>query len=391
MLRAEAIVSGMSVAIRRKLARRFRADSTEIPDVVAAMRTTKAAEIVLAACKRKLDWEDLALLCANPFDEVAHDEVNDPTLFEEVGLLVLTGEGIFGVNLDLALLLVPYLPLEFGFAATLLARLPKADLATIARVNQVGPRPTRVDYLLDIAESCTSEDRVSQHVAYLSEKERGVLQEAQEMGELPDMTESLSRSMAVPNVTLEQGPAGQRGLVFWFSGEGHDVHTRPVLPLELQTDLGSILSAVPAKPEVTQRKPRRSRGTTSVRQAPSRKTAVSGLNPAITETSERSQYNTLVDPVRSVSTDAFPRARTDDYAAASSPEAIRHAREVRVTRGAAIVSLNSERLANDAQRDPELGPFIEDIIGGTLVVLKEGTWVEDWVERFALRIEGAKS
>lgn len=326
-------------------------------EIAQAMRTPLALDIVLGACRSGMMREDVALLCANPFDLVAGDELVDADAFMAIGFIVETPEG-FAVNLDLALTLAPRLNIEFGFMATLLSRLQDEELQAVGKAVEIGPRPSRIDTVLDIAEQLLDAERLMRQVAFLRESERSIIRDALALGELPDDVSAFDPAAPAPLVTLDEGESGRRGIVFWFEDESRDIDARPVVPLELADSLPDLLERVPAAPERTVAKARQKRER---RAAPKRKakpvldmegiTSDTGSQPAVTHEG----------PHRGLR--------------------VKHAADA-----VAIVDLESGKTAEAARKDEELGPAVIDIVSEHLVVLAAGVDARDWAERAALKL-----
>lgn len=328
-----------------------------IVEIEQAMRGPRALDLVLGACRSAMMREDVALLCSNPFDLVAGDELVDASAFTALGFIVETEEG-YAVNLDLALTLAPRLNIEFGFMATLLARLQDEELHAVGKAVEIGPRPSRVELVLDIAEQLLDADRLMRQVAFLRESDRSVIREALEMGELPDDVSAFDPAAPAPLVTLDEGESGRRAIVFWFEDESRDIDARPVVPLELAEGLPGLLEKVPPPPEVVaaKAKQKRERRAASPRKS---KAATLGIEDLV-----------------------------DDSPASTVTHEGPH-RGLRVQRAAdacAVVDLESGKTAEAARKDEELGPAVIDIVADHLVILAAGTDARDWAERAALKL-----
>ncbi len=368
MMRATEVIAAMDAERRAVAARLLAADGSEADQLRAAMRAPTVSDRLRRLCTTSLTREDLALLCANPFDPVAPDEIADAGAFVRIGLLC-ERDGEYHVNIDMALTAVPDLPLEFGFAATLLARLSPQDLATVGRAMEVGPRPSRVEHLLDLAEACRDESKLMRHVARLRDQDRDPVLVALTQGELPDDIGGVSLDLAPPIVTIETGEAGQRGLLFRVAQPDVGLDARPVVALELTELLIDLLGRVPPAPDtVAAPAPRRRRRTTSyTRPAP----------VVEDDTPEPPPEETLRPGVRRPPP-RNPFARTPDTSAGQ--------RSVTAIAASAVVDLEELRYAEAALRDKELSPAILEVIAENLVVLREGVDVTEWVERCVLRL-----
>jgi hypothetical protein len=327
-------------------------------DILTAMRGRAALGTLLGVCRSAMMREDVALLCANPFDAVAGDELVDVQAFLDLGFIAPVGDA-FAVNLDLAITLAPALNIEFGFAATLLARLEDDELQAVGRAVEIGPRPSRVDLVLDIAEQFVDEQRLMRQVAFLRASDREVIRDALALGELPDDVSAFDPSADAPMVTLDPGETGRRGVVFWFEDPSRDIDARPVVPLELAATLPALLERVPPPPEVVAARAKQKRE----RRAP---------------TARKPKPDPLL---QELGLDTAP-----------APAAVQHEgphRGLRVQRAAdasAVVDLDSARTALAAQKDEELGPAVLDIVAESLVILRAGVDARDWAERAALKL-----
>lgn len=370
MMRATEVIAAMDARARGAAAKLIGSEGAEAEHLRAAMRHADVPARLRRICTSSVMKEDLALLCANPFDPVAPDEIADAAAFLRAGLLS-ERDGEYHVNIDMALTALPDLPLEFGFTATLLARLSPSELASVGRAMEVGPRPSRVDHLLDLAAACSDEAKVMRHVARLREQDRDPVLIALTMGDLPDDLEGFSLEMAPPMVTLETGEAGQRGLLFRVAQPDVGLDARPVVALELAPMLTALMERVPPAPDaVSAPSPRRRRRTTSyTRPAPI----------VVDDTPEPSQApeETLRPGVRRAAM-RNPFERGADTSAGQ--------RTATAVAASAVVDLEEPRYAEAAQRDDELSPAILEVIAENLVVLREGVDVVEWVERCVLRL-----
>lgn len=249
-MRATELLKGCTQEQRRQIAGLLNADDSTIEVLVQTMRSPRVREAALAMCTSPRLVEDLWLVAANPFDPIRDDELHNASLFADIGLIARDSRpGRWRANLDFALTLVRESPVEFGFCATLLARLPSQELVTVARAMEIGPRGSIVDYLLEITAACIDRQRLNDHVAHLRKSQREVIDDALRLGELPNHLDDVSPATPLPTVTLDEGPAGQRGLVFRFVQRGRGIHERPVVPLESMKSLRELLDSVPAPPE----------------------------------------------------------------------------------------------------------------------------------------------
>ncbi|MCB9506434.1 MAG: hypothetical protein H6698_08335 [Myxococcales bacterium] len=249
-MRGSAVVAGRSTEQLRAMAQRLRSEGADAASLLAAMRAPDAFDRVERLCTTPLMLEDLVLLCANPFDAVAAEELADAAAFEAAGVIARSAAGDFRVNLDIALSAAPSAPIEFGFAATLIARLAAEERVALLRALEVGPRPTVVDAVLDGAAALRDESALMRTVARLTVSDREIVTEAIGLGELPDDISAFPLDAGPPMVTLDPGAAGRRGLVFWVEHEASGLEARPVVPLELLERLAGVLERVPPPPEV---------------------------------------------------------------------------------------------------------------------------------------------
>lgn len=345
------------------------------------MQNPRVARALEKLCTSPVMWEDLVLLSANPFDPVVPGDLVAPGEFEECGLIEPSGDG-WVVNLDLALVYAPSAPLEFGFAATLLARLDPSALQRVARSAEIGPRPSPVDYVLDIAEACTDPQRIMRQLAFLRESDREPLRAALAAGELPAEIDGIAQDTDRPIVGVDPGEAGARGLLFRVAQQTRGVPDRGVVALELQSKLPEWLDLVPPPPEAVAakpaaaRKPRAASGTSGV----SRSRAAASpdkLSPAPMTPDPVSVYDDRP---------AMPMRRSEERRVVSASSESRGIRAAHVQAVGGVVDLESPRLAELAQRDPELGESVLSVVASNLVVLKPGVDVRDWVERCVARV-----
>lgn len=398
--RSADIVAALSAAQVAALARALRAESEDPAAILAAMRSPDVAERLQRVCESALMLEDLALLCANPFAPVAEDELVEAAPFADLGLIVASDDGGFEVNIDMALSALRSTPAEFGFAATLLARLDGEDLALVRNAVGVGPRPSRLDAVLDVAETSVEDQSLMRQIAHLRAADRKVLEQAMALGELDDDVESIPPEAPPPMVTLDPGPAGRRGLVFWIEHEVRGLDARPVVPLEVLPRLEELLARVPPSPDVVERQAsrRRAPGTGSRVQRRKTKPAApeppapaapvelneSGATPPTAALFRRADDDRVMDPVVSRIGDAAASRRQPTARNVEAPLPW-SGRTATVASAGALVELDSPRVAEAARRDDELGGDVLELIADTLVVLRAGVDPRDWAERCALR------
>ncbi len=411
MIRAEELMRDLPSGALRDLAIAWSTAASPMA-IASAMRGPKTAERVLAVCVTPVMREDLLLLCANPFDPVAHDEVVEAAPLQRLAVLHEREDGQLHVNADIALSVLRELPLEFGFAATLLARLPESARIAVGRAVEVGPRPNHVDSVLDIAASIADPDALMRRVARLTNSDREVLRLALEQGELPDDLDALSPNAPPPLVELEPGAAGDAGLVFRYTHLASGVEQRPVVPLELLEVLPRILEQVPPPPDPVAAKARRR--ATGQRRAPAKKrdtvemeqsgqsratsASSSGKIPNDTlhrrpldprEASASASGIHSLDPIAqsgSMSVFRDPRSSVSAMTASGAMTPYRLGR-VKVIRGAsAIVDLETAKVADAAMRDTALAGDVLEIASESLVVLRPGVDARAWAELCALRL-----
>lgn len=379
--------------------------------IASAMRSEKAKDTVFRTATTPVMREDIFLLCANPHDAVADDEVVDPEALTKCGFLVRVDDELF-VNADVALTLIATTPVEYGFAATLVARLSEADRMAVGRGVQIGPRPSPIDAILDISASLTDEAAIMRRVARLPDSHRAVLREALSLGELPDETDGFPLDAAPPTVVPEPGPAGEAGLVFRVAHEEAGLAPRPVIPLELMEVLPRLLSQVPPPPEPVAAKPRR-RGT-SRRSSVKKRAADSSAPVALESSAATSSANRMgpdvvtrrahesatgaaasgsgiasMDPMTqsgniSVLRESLRPGKSMTASGAMTPYRLGRVRSIQPA--AAIVDLETAKVAEAAQKDPRLSEDILDVISESLVVLRAGVNAREWAEQCALRL-----
>lgn len=347
-MRAEKIVESWSPEKRQQIARSLKAGGDDKASLLAAMRAPELAATLRARVRTRSQQQDLALLCANPFDEVVDGDISAPEFFEGVGLLHPVDDGVWEVNLDMALSLAPSQALEFGFAATLLSRLSVTDLSAVARALEVSPQPNRTDYLLRIADALADARRLARVVSMLKADEREVLHQALALDELPDDPEAWTPELALPSLTLFPAQAGQRGILFRFEQPSLGVEARPLLAFESMAPVRELMERLQPAPEVPTRKQRHGGG--------------GGGRPR-----------------KEVASKDAPSTQTQAAAAVGR-------REVRIDAASAFVDLGSEARAQQARDDRELGPSVIDVIDKRIVVLAPDADVDDWVHRFAVRV-----
>lgn len=353
------------------------------------MRSPAIVGVFERACRTIAAREDLGLLVANPWEPAGEDEIEHATLFERLGLIEWHDD-LWHVNADMALALVPSTPWEFGYAATLVGRLSAEDTRALSRAVEVGPRPHPVDFVIEAAAAATDPDRVGRHLAHLTAADRAALHRALELGELPDEVSGLSADSAVAHVTLDPGPAGQRGLLFWLAWPDRDDEARPLVALEVHHELADWLDRIPPAPDVervrARKQPRRRTSTrrTSPRTAPE----TADATPEATAPGGADLVSSA--PTHRVISGSHPRVSTSSGSTLRSPFTTtggsRAIPAASVRPAAALVDLESARLAEDARRDPELGTAVLDIVADTIVVLHDGVDAVDWAERCATRL-----
>jgi hypothetical protein len=373
-MRAAELLTRRSPEARKAIAQMLRCDSVERDTLAAAMRAPTLYDQVLRHCHGSLMREDLALLCANPFDPVESGELSDPELFERLGMIESIGPGQFDINLDMALTLQPHMPLEFGFAATLLSRLDSVSLLTMAKTLGFGPRPNHVDHLLDLAQACQDDNSVMMQVARLNRRERLSILDALDFGELPDDPASVAPDARPPVVTLDPGDAGRRGLVFWLEQEDAGTEKRPVVVLELMPRLQSILDRVPMPPE-----------TVSAKAAPKRTRRATGPRTRTTNTEAVPEGYAMPEPVSPPIPPMPTFRRIDEPIRPPFAGGVATIRAANVQGIAGVIDLEEPRYAELALRDPELRPAMLEVVAETLVIIRHGYDLNEWAERFATR------
>lgn len=385
-MRATELVQRRSDAARRRISAALEVDGWDLDAIVQAMRSPRVARHIELTCQQPALREDLWLIAANPFDPILPDEVVDADRLLDIGLIEEVA-GQFEVNVDFALTLAPLSPVEFGFCATLLARMPSTDLALTARAVEVGPRASMVDYILDIASECINVEAVNRRLAHLRAAERTILEEALALGDLPDSIEGLDSGTARPEVSCELSPAGQRALVFLVGQPARGIARRPVVPLELAESLRDLLVKVPPAPEVDVRRVPTRRRRTRVSEPTTRNTQATHRVP-LTLTGESIPLPIALPLAPApFSTPTNDRTTaTGERSAVTTVQANALHRYVQGRPAAGVVDLEEPRFAEAARNDAELGAAILEVVAQNLVVLRPGTDVSDWAERAAEKL-----
>lgn len=415
MIRAEAILKDAQQERVRALAQAWSAAPSPAA-VAAAMRGPEAAKRALAACSTPVMREDLLLLCANPFDPVAYDEVVDAPPFVAIGLLEETEPATLHVNVDIALAAVRSLPLEFGFAATLVARLSDDERTALGRAVEIGPRPSVIEALLDIAASIADPDALMRRVARLTDSQREIVRTALSLGELPDDLDAFPLDAAPPTVTVAEGAAGKLGLVFQYEHLPSGVRSRPVVPLELAEVLPGILEQVPPPPETvaakarrrpTRRAPRKKKTSTeSMEQSGSGAQVRSGASSVFPGDSVNfrsrpadSVMRRAADPSKSGAhpndtltqsggmsalRDSLATSAAMTASGAMTPYRLGRVKSVRPA--SAIVDVETAKVAEAVLRDTTLAGDVLEVKAESLVILRAGVDARAWAERCALRL-----
>ena len=409
-MRAKELVAGLAPTGLRKISSALGV-SPDAADVVRAMQGAHVYELAAGACVSAVMNEDLILLCANPFDTVSGDELAEADSFAEIGLISPLGDDEYVVNLDMALAAAPFCSVEFGFAATLIARLAPEERAVVAKAMEIGPRPSAIDTILDSAETLVTETTVMKHVAFLKSDERKVLETALDLGELPDDLENFPLDSSPPLVTLDEGAAGRRGLVFWVSHEASGVDARPVVPLEVAAVLPRILEQVPPPPDVVASKSRRRR-TGTTRRPPAKKEAASAA--ASTESAQPRDWSRDMTPgagrsgatrslVRSGSADPRENAASSSgvlkpvdplagsgsisaFGSSGSHSPYRLGKVTNIKAASALVDVETAKVAQDVMLDEELAESVLEIVADSFVVLRAGVDPQEWAQACAVRL-----
>lgn len=413
-MRAKELVAELEPEELKELASGLGASSTPA-DVVRAMQASGVYELAARACLSAVMNEDLMLLCANPFDTVSSDELAEPAAFAQIGLIRAVDDDEYAVNLDMALAAAPFCSVEFGFAGTLISRLEPEERAVVAKAMEIGPRPSAIDTILDAAETLVTETTVMKHVAFLKSDDRKVLETALSLGELPDDLENFPLDSSPPLVTLDEGAAGRRGLVYWVSHEASGVDARPVVPLEIAEFLPRILEQVPPPPEVVASKSRRRRpGTTrrspTKKEAPSASSAASAPTESV-QTSPRARDSMSTadrsgvtrNPFRSRSADPRDSGASSSgvlkpvdplsgsgsmsaFGSSGSHSPYRLGKVTNIQSASALVDLETAKVANDVMLDDELAASVIEVVADSLVVLKAGVDPNEWAQTCAVRL-----
>lgn len=418
-MRAKELVARLSLEQIRELAEEL-GSAHDASEVVRTMQGAGAYEIAAGACVSAVMSEDLMLLCANPFDTVAADELADPAAFEAIGLVVLSGDE-YAVNTDMALSAAPFCSVEFGFAATLIARLSAEDRAIVARAMEIGPRPSSIDTTLDAAETLCLETTVMKHVAFLRTDDRAVLHQALELGELPDDLTDFPLESSPPMVTVDQGEAGKRGLVYWVEHEPSGVEARPVIPLEVAEFLPRILEQVPPPPEVVASKSRRRKPTSTTRRpaskkeaapkvaaapaaAPSTESALSSAGRTRDPFARADRSGASRNPFSSRPTESRPgdssigsgalkpvdplagSGPSSAFGSGSSSSPYRLGRVTGIQPASALVDMETAKVADAVMKDSELSQSVLEVVADSLVLLRPGIDAQEWAESCAVRL-----
>lgn len=256
-MRADAVIAALATSQRLNLAKELQASGSDVSSLAAAMRADGLPGIVHAKLRTRALQDDLALLCANPFDPVGEDDVSDVAALCRIGLLSLTSPGSWHVNIDMALTLVPTTSLEFGFAATLLARLSTEDFKSTARALQISPRMNRVEYILALADEMCAATTLTRVLMQLQDEDRQPLRDALDAGELPDAPAGWSSKSLPPVVQLHSSQAGRRGVIVQFAQPSVGTALRVLVPLESMDVLPEILASTPGPPTASAKPVRR--------------------------------------------------------------------------------------------------------------------------------------
>lgn len=375
-MRAAEIIQRRDAAARRAIAQALRLETSDPAALTAQMRGDGIETTMRRMCKSAIMIEDLALLCANPVDPVASDEMARPDVFEQAGFVEAVDETMFEVNLDVALTLIASMPIEFGLTMTLLGRLSSAELSQVARAVEIGPRPSQIDLIVDVAAALGDKRKLMTQVAHLRASDRAVIEEALALGDLPERTTPADARLGPPKVTLEPGEAGARGLVYRFEHAERNIASRPVVPVELREQLAEALRTVPPPPEVVARKapaPREKRVAPTPRvKSPSE------------STSPRSRQSAASAPLVGLLPSLDAR-RTEARAGVVEAPAPIPRRPVQVIPISGFVELESQKAVDQAFRDAELGEAIVDVVGEATVLIRPGVDPHEWAERYALR------
>ena len=417
-MRAKELIAALSLEEVQTLAESIGAAS-DAAELRRTMQGPGAYEIAASACVSAVMSEDLMLLCANPFDNVSADELADVAAFEAIGLVARVDGDEYAVNADMALAAAANCSVEFGFAATLIARLDEEERATVAKAMEIGPRPSAIDTILDAAETLVTETTVMKHVAFLKGDERQVLRQALELGELPDDLENFPLDSGPPLVTLDHGEAGRRGLVYWVTHEPSGIEARPVVPLEVAEFLPRILEQVPPPPDVVASKSRRRRPASSSarRSAPKKETASKTASTAAAAPAESVQSvqrsrdpfargdrsGVTRNPFSSRSTDSRVNPASSSgvlkpvdplagsgsmssFTSSGSSSPYRLGKVTAIRAASAIVDLETAKVAEAVMKDEELAQSVLEVVADSLVVLRAGIDAQEWAESCAMRL-----
>lgn len=347
-MRAEALVQAASSDALAELLKVWGSDLGR-EGIPQAMRAANAWERVKARVRAAAAREDIVQVCANPFDLLAIDDIHDAKPLLRIGLISERSEGNYSVNLDLALALIPRFSAEYGFAATLLARLSDADFQVVARAWEVSPATNRTERLLAVAAAWSNPAMLRKRVASLVENERKVLQETLDLGGLDD-DPAWELDQKAPQVTLDGVVSSLRGLLVRYHHEDLGVPPRLLVPLEVEGPLREALANV-SVPELVTKKTRAKAGSspaTSIK--PSAK--VKKLEPAV--------------------------------APSSIPEPI--ARKAQVVSASAIVDLGEGGNAKRLRENWELWSDVATMFDRRRVILKSGVNAAKWAQRAAIAL-----
>ena len=432
-MRASETVARLSPQERSEMARTLEAKHDGARAIVSSMRSDRLIDIVRTVCNNPTLLWDVARITANPFEDTHGSELEDPQALERIGLISRAHGGGYVPNIDMALTLTRHMPFERGHATTLLARLPKTDLAVAAKAMGVGPRPSIVDTILDTARAMMREDSVNRHVAFLGTAERDIVQQALERGGL-ELNEALATtSCRPPKVRLHDSAAGRRGLVLLIEQYRAGAKPRPLVPSELGEMVARAIDQVAPPPDVVEAKPRRrsprasptarskrpsesasrsthgapstpAQGSVATSSQASRSTSALGYSPSEsssgfqTERRRASSSYGEAGPDRAATDGAFPPTEPKRRQSASSsglghPHGRRGAGSpyrlglvTEIVPAAALVDLESSRVAQDAIADDELSADVLEIVSESIVVLRQGVDPLAWSERCAHKL-----
>lgn len=374
-MRAIDLLSGLTPLARRRLADRLGLACAGVEALVARMRSPEVVAPVLAHTSSGLLREDLLLLTANPFAVVAPDEVADPELFQDLGLLAREAPGVYRVNLDLALTLLPALPLEFGYALTLLARLEPSRTWALARAVGIGPRPSRVELLLALAEALVAREGVMGRLVRLTLEERRALEAALDAGELPDDVAPGLPLGLPPAVVPAAGATGAVGLLFEVVQPARGGVRHVAVPLELHGVLRQWLGEVPLRSGPQSPPGGASGGGRSRRRSPPTEPVLPSLDMDL---SVRGVHETA---------DFVGLPAASDPRGQGTPMPMAVVRTVRVEPAGALVDLETAAAVERVVGHPDLCGDIVGVYGERWVALREGTEPSAWCRRAALILE----